>query len=379
MPIRQALAEYLDAIRAFSFEVVKVDSGAYDGVISPSEILQQPDVWIQKEADWIDPLLEALNIIQKYIDLVRRWAIHVFGITHNLQVTHDDITKVKQKKTSIAALIQPKTFDYDYLQWIMADISQELDRLVVATRELLRMIPHFLELVEQLRGSFVENMKQIASAWANQNLDALYGQLIKALEEAHSSDNPELILKCIGSYCDIIFSVVFSTPMLVEESSIVVFSSETMKISQNRVNQIADGIQNLQEFVRLRKTAYLRFLQHIEVLLRAALPSNVSIAKWVENYIVTPTKSASELLPQQISTDILELALTQAEDARADWETLSGLLIPLRNGAHELNALLQSPVLADFLTVDRRRRDLTNKLRPMLESKFNAIHEAMQR
>ncbi|MFX1561919.1 MAG: hypothetical protein ACFFDP_01240 [Promethearchaeota archaeon] len=376
MSIRLALANYLDEVRAFVFEVIKLGSAVYDP-FSSSKVLQQPDAWIQAEADWIDELLEALGIIQQYVNLVNRWANHVFGIAHNLSITAIEITKIERRQTSVAALLQTKTFDEDYLQWVLADVSQEVDRLVVETQELLEKAPRFLELTEQFRGSFMENVKQIALAWTTQNLEKLYEQLIEVLDGAHSGENPREVMKYLVKYCDIIFSVVFSTPMFIDESSPTVFSSRKMKTSRSRIDQLSDGLQNLREFVKLRKMAYLRFLQHVEALLRAVLPLTDSVSKWVEEFLINPSKSASDLLPQEISIVTLELALTQAEEARADWEKLSELLVPLRKGAHKLNTVLQSPILEEFLDDDQSRRALTNKLRRRMESKFKAIRKSL--
>lgn len=374
MSIRQVLVEYLDVVRAYAFEVVSISSGVYD-LVSPGKILQKPDEWIQTEADWIDSLLETLDIIQHYVELVRRWANHVFGIVHNLRITDIQITKVERKQTSVTALLQRKTFDQDYLQWVLADVSQEVDRLVASTQDLLEKAPQLLELTEQFRGSFMENVKQIALAWTTQNLEELYKHIIKVLDEAHRSKSPKTALKHIGTYCDIIFQAVFSTPMLIGESSTTVFSPKTMKTSQSRVDQIIEGINNLREFVKLRKKAYLRFLQHLEALLQAVLPPTDSVSKWIEDFVISPSKTAGDFLPAKISTDTLALALNLAEEAHADWEALSELLIPLRKGAHKLNTLLQSPTLAEFLNADHRRRELTNKWRSKLESKFRALRK----
>ncbi|MFX1563083.1 MAG: hypothetical protein ACFFDP_07220, partial [Promethearchaeota archaeon] len=271
MSIRQALVEYLDVVRTFAFEIASISSGVYD-TDSPGKVLQNPILWVQKEADWIVELLEALDIIQNYVELVRRWANHVSGVAHNLGITDIEITKVERKQTSIVALLKMKSFDQDYLKWVLADISQEVDRLILPTQQLIEKAPRLLELTDQFRGFFMENVKKIVLAWTGQNLEELYNRLIEVLDAAHGSENPKNALKYIGSYCDIIFQVAFSTPMLIGESTTTAFSPKKMKTSQSRVDQIIEGIHDLREFVRLRKQAYLRFLQHLEVLIQAVLP-----------------------------------------------------------------------------------------------------------
>ena len=81
--VRIALAEYLDTVRMYAYEIANVKSGIFP-TDDPQILLQQPNVWFQKEADWVEVLIEGLVIIQQYVDVVNHWITHIRGFIHNL-------------------------------------------------------------------------------------------------------------------------------------------------------------------------------------------------------------------------------------------------------------------------------------------------------
>ena len=55
--VRTELAEYLDTVRLYAYEIANVKSGIFP-TDDPQILLQQPNVWFQKEADWVEVLFE---------------------------------------------------------------------------------------------------------------------------------------------------------------------------------------------------------------------------------------------------------------------------------------------------------------------------------
>jgi hypothetical protein len=82
------------------------------------------------------------------------------------------------------------------------------------------------------------------------------------------------------------------------------------------------------------------------------------------------------MLPKEIPTDTLPLAFLQAEDAQNDWVAISTKLKPLRQSAFKLNEVLQSPAIAQFLTADQQRREITKTWLPKMLTKYQSLREA---
>ena len=64
--IRQAFTHHTETVRDYIVALLRVDSGIYN-IDQLKTILQEPDTTIRMETKWLQSLLEAIHIIQKYI------------------------------------------------------------------------------------------------------------------------------------------------------------------------------------------------------------------------------------------------------------------------------------------------------------------------
>jgi hypothetical protein len=373
--VRIALSEYLDTVRMYAHEIANVKSGIFP-IDEPQTLLQQPNVWFQKEADWVEVLFEGLGIIQQYVDVVSQWITHLRGFVHNLQLTGTEFRQVVENQGGMIELLQTKTYDVQYLHWVLKDASEEVERLAVATRELLEQAPRLVALTEQIQGTFMENVKQVTQTWTDHNLSELYQKLIALLEASTTSKTLPETVKHLGTYGDTIIIVLASTPLFTDEVSVDLMSLEQFQEVKNDITKLVQGTQDFREFVRLRGIAYQRFLEHVKALIQAFLLSPKEVNPWIIQFVQDPSQSALDLLPKDIPTDTLPLAFLQAEDAQNDWVAISTKLKPLRQSAFKLNEVFQSPAIAQFLKVDQQRREITRTWLPKMLTKYQSLREA---
>ncbi len=376
--VRKALASYLDTVRVYAYEIAQVGSVVFT-VDEPTTLLQQPQVWFQQEAQWIDELLKGLETIQRYVDYVNRWISHIKGLLQNLHVTEEEFERLLEKQGETMRILKSKTYEPDYLRWVLEDVSQEVDRLFNITQNLLQDAPRMLVLAEKIKGPFMENVAKITQTWTDRNLTELASQLIGALEAASRSNAPLEILQYLSIYCDTILNVIASTPLFVDDITTEPPLPRILKKYDSQIGNLIDGSLQFREFVRLRTVAYQRFLEHIKVILQAVLPSLNGVDPWMSRYVEDMSNSAEDLLPKIISTDTLPIALLQAEDAQNDWIVISQKLIPLRESAFQLNKLLQSPTIDSFLSADQERRKITKVRIEQMTAAYQALREALNR
>ncbi|MDO8124010.1 MAG: hypothetical protein Q6364_06490 [Candidatus Hermodarchaeota archaeon] len=374
--VRIALAEYLDTIRKYAYEIANVKSGIFPRD-DPQFFLQQPNVWFQKEADWVEVLNKGIEIIRQYVDVVNRWITHIRGFVNNLHLTGTEYRQIVENQGGMIEFLQTKTYDEEYLYWVLEDTSEEVERLAIASRELLEQAPTLVTLTNQIQGTFMKNVKQITQTWTTQNLSELYSKLITLLEASTASKNLPETIKHLGTYGDIIITVLASTPLFADDNSADLTSLELFQEVTTNIQKLVQSTQDFREFVRLRSIAYQRFLEHIKALIQAFLLSPKDVNPWIIQFVKDASKPALKLLPKEIPTDTLPLAFLQAEDAQNDWVAISTKLKPLRQSAFKLNEVLQSPAIAQFLTADQQRREITNKWLPKMLVKYQSLREAV--
>ena len=149
--LRQAFANHSETVRDYLVALIEVDSGIYN-INQLKAILEEPDSTVRMETKWLESLLEALLFIQKYIKLVERWAEHTIGLAKNLGATQSELIQLERVEIRASQVLESKEFDQNYLRWVLEDAAQDLDRLIVASHELLHDAPHLLELVEKFLG-----------------------------------------------------------------------------------------------------------------------------------------------------------------------------------------------------------------------------------
>jgi hypothetical protein len=371
--LRRALCDHLEATRVFALKTIGVDSGIYDAK-HLSTVLRAPGAIVELETAWIEELLEALRIIQRYMGLVERWTTHVFGLERNLGIREADGLRIQRREVSAVDLLQSKELDKDYLRWMLSDAAEEVDRLTAANEELLAELPRLLELVQKFRGVYLEEVGQVAQAWVTGDRLNFPRQLIRTIEAAYAETSAKGILQQIGRYVDIMIAVVTAAPVLGGTATSTPYTSDLLASHHEEVDRLLRHTHELKEAVARRSQAWLLLVRHQQALLQAVLPSTTVVDEWLVKQYTDPSASIDDLLPSDIDAAALPLALEQAKELLTEWGAAIEAVVPHLRRALSLNDMLQSPVLAKFLTAGQERLNLYREWRPKLAATFDILY-----
>jgi len=377
VPLRRALCDHLEATRAFASKAIGVDSGIYD-VNQLGSVLEDPDTIVRLETTWIEELLEVLQIIQRYVSLVERWANHIYGLERNLGIKEGDGLRIQRHEASAVDLLAAKTLDKDYLQWVLADTADEVDRLTAANAHLLTEVPRLLDLVQRFGGVYLDQVGQVTQAWTTGGRFDFPRQLITAIEEAYAETSVSGTLQRLGRYLDIMITVVTSTPVFSGTTPSTLYTPSLWASRQELVDQLLRRCEELKEFVARRTQTYMPMVRHQQALLQAVLPSDHAVEQWLIAQYTDPTATVDQVLPPNVATDTLPLAIEQAEELLTDWYAAVETALPHFQNALRLNEILQSPAVSKFLAADQERLDLYREWRPKMQATFDTLRRAAQ-
>jgi hypothetical protein len=375
--IRQALIVHLEVVREFTLNIWRIQSGIYK-MNQFTKIIRQPGLIVRMEMDWIKGLLDVLNFIERYLFLVERWANHFLGLATNLRITEDELDQITVGQKRITDILHGKSFDMDYIHWVLTDVSEEMDRLAAATKHLTHEGSQVAEITSQLGGPFFDRVKEIALIWTTTARRGFHDPLNDLLQAAHSATDAEKVLQQLSMYLEIILTVAAHTPILVIESETTPYSPKALKSSQVFIKQLIQHTENLSGYIQKRAQAYSLLLQHEEAILRSILPSSTSVSLWLANYRSNPSKTAEAFLPPSLNLDTLELALKQAADALADWDKAvieSGNIL---KKSLIMNTLIQSSSVESFFAADLHRLELYHEWRPRIGKTFTALVDTVK-
>jgi len=373
--IRQAVCDHADALRKYIRILVSVDPGIYTGN-QMDTIFSQPDKFIRIETEWISSLHEILQLLQEYLGLVDGWVNHIRGLCQNLHIADVEISQLEQWEKNARGILGHKKFDKDYLEWVIADASQEVDRLGAASQALMDKGPRLIELANKFGGPFFLQVKQITQKWTTSDLRGFHKLLIGILQRIYDVKSQQEQLNLFFNYLQTIGQIISSTPMFAAESTATCFTPKNLESSHQLILQLVEGKKHLDDFVMLRTAAYLLLLRHLEAIILAILPSTIEVHEWIANHNMNPSKTADELLPDTIHFDTLPLALQQARDAIDELDATIAKAEPTLEKAFNFNKLLQSPAMEKFLNADRQRLSIFLEWRPRFEKTFSAIIKA---
>jgi hypothetical protein len=375
--VRQALVSHLETVAAFSLKAIGIDSGIYD-VNQLSTVLQEPDTIVRLETAWIGDLLEAMQIIQRYMSLVERWANHIYGLEHYLGIKETDEARIQRREISAVDLLSAKTFDKDYLRWVLADLAEEVDRLSAANQDLLAEVPRLVELVEKFGGAYFEQVHKVAEAWVASGRFDFPQQLVATIEAAYAETNLKSIVRHIGRYLDVMAAIVTSAPVFVGTAPSTLYTPKLWATHREVVVQLLRYTEELKEFVWRRSQTYLFLLRHQEALLQAVLPPTTSVAEWLITQYFDEQNPVEKILPADIVTDTLPLALEQAAELLTQWDTAVEAALPHFRNALNLNDVLKSPAVTKFLAADQQRLELYREWRPKIAATFETLCRAAE-
>jgi hypothetical protein len=375
--VRQALVSHLETVSVFSLKAIGIDSGIYD-VDQLSTVLQEPDTIVRLETAWIGDLLEAMQIMQRYMSLVERWANHVYGLEHYLGLKEADEARIQRREVSAVDLLGAKTFDKDYLRWVLADLAEEVDRLAAANEDLLAEVPRLVELIEKFGGAYLEQVHQVAEAWVASGRFDFPKQLVATIEAAFAETNVKGVVRHLGRYLDVMAAIVISAPVFVGTAPSTLYTPKLWATHREVVTQLLRHTEELKEFVWRRSQTYLFLLRHQEALLQAVLPPTTSIAEWLITQYFDEQNPIGKILPADIVTDTLPLALEQAAEMLTQWDAAVEAALPHFRNALSLNDLLKSPAVTKFLAADQQRLELYREWRPKIAATFDTLCRASE-
>jgi hypothetical protein len=376
LPLRQALCDHLETTRAFALNAISVDSGIYDAH-QLSAVFEEPTTIVRLETTWIEELLEALQIVHRYMRLVERWANHIYGLEHGLGIKEADELRVQRGEISAVDLLCAKSFDKDYLRWVLADAAEEVDRLTAANAHLRTEAHRLMALVQKFGGVYMDQVHQVAQTWVEGGRSDFPQQLVTAIEDAYTETSVKGILQRLGRYFDTMVIVVTSAPMFAGAAS-TPFTPSLWTTHHEVVAQLLRHTEELKEFVWRRSQTYLLLMRHQQALLQAVLPSPNATEQWLVTQYTDPTTPVDHMLPPTIPTDTFPLALEQAEELLTEWDTAVEAALPHFQNALHLNDILKSPAVAKFLAADQQRLELYREWRPKIAATFETLRRAAE-
>ncbi len=374
--VRRALCSHIETVRSFVLKLVQVDSG----VFSPSELntaLIQPEVTLRLETEWLKELLHVLQLIKRYITVVNRWEDHVLGLAKNMGANQAEIDQFWRQEAQAEAFVLKKTYDSQYLRWVLEDTAQEVDRIIAATQQLIDEGAQLIQLTERFGGPFLTQFGRIAKVWVNTTRREFYTPLLEILQAPQDDPEGLEIQRRLSKYLDRIALIVSSTPMFADESSTVTYSPRMLQQTLEKVDQLIQGTENLQEFVQLRSQAFPLIIREQEALLQAVLPQDVVVSEWLITLYSDQSKKVDELLPTTLNSDTLPLAIKQAGEELAIWHSRIMAALPYLQEALILNDLLQSPTVAQFLNADQQRLELFREWETRITHTYETIRNAV--
>ncbi len=375
--IRQAFASHSETVRDYFVALIEVDSGIYN-IAQLKTILEAPDSTIRMETEWLQSLLEAIRIIQKYIRLVERWVEHTMGLAKNLGATQSELIQLERFEIRAAEMVKSKDFDQKYLRWVLEDAAQELDRLIVTAHELLHAAPRLIELTEKFQGPFFFGTQQIAKNWEEHSRREFLIPLSTILQELDTTGDKSVTLQQFGQYLDTILQVVNAMPVLVIDSSAIsTYSPQALQSNLGLIQQLIDGAEHLQQFIQIRSQVFSVLVNEQTALWNAVLPPDTPVAQVLITLGLNPSQETIKLLPNPIPTDTLSLALKQAEEALTIWDISIEASMPYLNKALVLNQILQSPTIAKFLQADQQRMQLYHEWRPRITATLESLRNSI--
>lgn len=376
--VRQAFTAHSETVRDYLVALIHVDSGIYK-TDQLKTILEAPDSTIRLETEWLQSLMEVLLYIQKYIQLVERWVTHTQGLVKNLGATQRELREFENFKLQASEFLPTKNFDQKYLRWVLEDAAQELDRLIATSHQLLFDVSHIVELIEQFKGPFFLNVKQIAENWEEHSRRDFLIPISNILQEIDTSGDSSLTLQQFSRYLDTISQVVSAMPIFVlESSSFATYSPQMLQENQRMINQLIESNDNLRQFVEIRSQAYTHIINEQTALWNAVLPYESPIGQVLITIGLNPSQGVDGLIPDPLPTDTLPLAFKQAKEALTLWGAAIEAAIPYLNKAMILNQILQSPTIAKFLQADKERLTLYRQWRPRIIATFEALGDILQ-
>jgi hypothetical protein len=373
----QAFAKHAETVRDYLVALIQVDSGIYN-IDQIKTILQAPDTTVRMETKWLKSLIESLRIIQKYIQLVQSWSIHAKGLAKNLGATPAEVNKLENFELRASQFLQNQSFDQKYFRWVLEDAAQELDRLIAISHELLTDAPTLISLTNEFQGPFFNGSRQIAENWKQHSRKDFLIPLSKQLQEIDTRGDPAITLQQFGTYLDTISQIISVMPIFVTDSSeVVTYSPQALKTNLGLIKQLLDGTEHLGQFIQIRSQVYSVLITEQKALWNAVLPAETPAEQVIITMGLNPSQNVDDLIPNPFPIDTLSLAIEQAEEALAMWESAINASQPYLNIALVLNQTLQSPAVAKFLQAEQRRLELYQEWHPRIMATFDSLKQSL--
>jgi len=371
--LHRAFVEHCDTVRDLLVALVQIDSGIYD-INQLRAILQEPDTTIQMETAWLQSLLDWLLLFQEYSELITKWEAHGTSLIKNLGGTPNEISQLLQRARPASQVFLNKDFDQGYLRWVLEDTAQELDRLIASSYQLLHNADILVQKGDEFASPFFRNIMQIAETWQEHLRTDLFLPISTLLQEMDTSGEPKATLQEFARYFDTIMQVASAMPMLITNNlTLTSYSPQTLKTNEILIDQLIEGMDQLQEFVKLRSYMYSLLIKEQTTLLFAVLPSGMPVEQVLLTVGLNPDQSVEEFLPDELPAVTLPLALEQAEEALTAWHSTTEVAVPYLNNALFLNQILQSQPVEKFLHADQQRLALLREWDQRIFSTFDAL------
>ncbi len=261
----------------------------------------------------------------------------------------------------------------------MEDAAQELDRLIARVHEMISQFSDLKRLTEKFQGPFFESIQKIGQNWVEHARKNVLVPLSTILQEVDTTGDSSYTMQQFSNYLDTIRKAVSTMPMFITDtSSIATYSPQMLRSNQRMIKNLLEGADQLRQFIQLRSQIYSVLINELSALWHSVLPPEIPISQVITTMGLNPSQSVDDLIPDPIPTVTLPLALQQAEEALALWNSAIDQSTPFLNKALILNQILQSPAVEKFLNAEKRRLELSHEWRPRITETFNILRSILQ-
>ncbi len=378
--LRYHIADYLDCVRDLNQSIILIESGVYR-LPEYHELITHPEAVLELENQFISELVHLLNELNRAMHHARQWRIHLENLATNLFFSPKELSALfKRKQKAVRILdqdelrtrIQEQTDGIAYLRWVAADTGWELEQLLIDMRSLGVTRKEFRNLFAKYQSPELIRWEKALVVWLDVDIDALITALQGFLNEASTSPFNRVLL-ALGCYIDVILNLL--TQFSTISTNFDFLSLEWMSKIQIQFDLLTEASVALHELLLQRTQVGTLYVDHELAILNAILPDEIDTTEWFVMFASNPSKSAHELLPNEIRSEALTYAIHQAETALISMDDQVQIGEYLLKSVEILPELLKSPIVAKFLDADQQRLDLFRSGRQELLRRLRQLRD----
>ena len=383
--VRGLVVEYFSIVRDLIRGVFTITTGVGTTPDVWEAVLREPGSVAEIETEWIRHVTKVMAIIGRYIRLVQQWREHVVHLCHNLHLTKEQRMSILYKPMDAMTFLAEKDLDADYMRWVAADATAELNNLIERTWEFLGELPPFLERVRTLQIRQLRAIEVLMERWTEEEREHRLEKFHRALARAYNAKDEEEIKRHLASYLACFSQVMSTLPIFVgEDDKSILYHSDELDQRLGSLGTLEQLARKMERFVEMRAETYDLFVRHEEAMAKGMLPPGSDFMEWRRDFLTHPEVPTEKFIPTQFDRGRLLLGAVQSLAYLTDVSERISAALSLIIEVENLLIYLQSDSLNNFLSAERERANLffkyAGKLAALLEEiqlRLRSVDEAV--